>query len=41
MLAKMGKGELVSVETIAKIRLTLNCGLDDIADLSPDWTRED
>lgn len=30
VLAKMGKNESVSMETIAKITALLNCGVDDI-----------
>ncbi len=36
MLAKMGRDEPVSVETLAKICTTLNCGLDDIVDITGD-----
>lgn len=32
MLAKMGKDESVSMETLAKIALFLECGIDDIVD---------
>lgn len=32
MLAKMGKDEPVSMETLAKIALFLECGIDDIVD---------
>lgn len=32
MLAKMGKDEPVSMETLAKIAIYLNCGIDDIVD---------
>lgn len=34
VLAKMGKNETVSVETLAKIALSLNCGLDDIVKIT-------
>jgi len=34
MLAKMGRDEPVSMETLAKICTTLNCGLDDIVDIT-------
>lgn len=30
ILAKMGKDELVSVESLAKICIALNCSVDDI-----------
>ncbi|MCD7856201.1 MAG: helix-turn-helix transcriptional regulator [Clostridiales bacterium] len=33
MLAKMGKEEPVTMETLAKICTTLNCGLDDIVEI--------
>lgn len=33
MLAKMGKDEPVSMETLAKISTALECGLDDIVEL--------
>lgn len=32
MLAKMGKDKPVSMETLAKIALFLECGIDDIVD---------
>lgn len=32
MLAKMGKDEPVSMETLAKICTTLGCGIDDIVE---------
>ena len=32
MLAKMGKDEPVSIETLEKIALFLECGIDDIVD---------
>jgi DNA (cytosine-5)-methyltransferase 1 len=34
MLAKMGKNEPVSLETLAKICVALNCGFDDIVEIS-------
>lgn len=34
MLAKMGKNEPVSMETLAKISTALECGLDDIVEIS-------
>ena len=33
VLAKKGKDETVSMETLAKVTAALNCGLDDIVDL--------
>lgn len=33
VIAKMGRGESVNLETLAKICLVLNCGLSDIADI--------
>lgn len=36
MLAKMGKDEPVSMEVLAKIATTLNCGLDDIVEIQKD-----
>ena len=33
MLAKMGRGEPVSMETLAKICTTLNCSIDDIVEI--------
>ncbi len=33
MLAKMGRDEPVSVETLAKICTTLNCSIDDIVEI--------
>ncbi len=33
ILAKMGKGEAVSMETLAKICTTLHCSLDDIVEI--------
>ena len=35
VLAKMGKNETVSMETLIKISTTLQCGLDDIVDITP------
>lgn len=34
IIAKMGKGEPVSMESLAKICTTLKCGLDDIVEIS-------
>ena len=36
MLAKMGRDEPVSMETLAKIFTTLNCALDDIVEITAD-----
>ena len=33
ILAKMGKGEPVSMESLAKIATALQCGLDDIVEV--------
>lgn len=33
ILAKMGKGEPVAMESLAKIVTALNCGLDDIVEI--------
>ena len=33
ILAKMGKGEAVSMESLAKIATALQCGLDDIVEI--------
>lgn len=33
ILAKMGKGEPVVMESLAKIATALNCGLDDIVEI--------
>lgn len=33
ILAKMGKNEPVSMESLAKITTTLKCGLDDIVEI--------
>lgn len=33
MLAKMGKDESVSIDTLAKICAVLDCGLDDIVEI--------
>jgi len=33
ILAKMGKGDPVSMESLAKIATTFNCGFDDIVDI--------
>ena len=36
VLAKMGKNETVSMETLIKISTTLECGLDDIVGITAD-----
>ena len=41
ILAKMGKNEPVSMESLAKICTTFNCGLDDIVEISADTTMEE
>lgn len=33
ILAKMGRGEPVAMESLAKIAAALNCGLDDIVEI--------
>ena len=33
ILAKMGKDEPVAMESLAKIAIALNCGLDDIVEI--------
>ena len=33
ILAKMGKNEPISMDTLAKIAVTLECGLDDIVEI--------
>lgn len=38
ILAKMGKGEPVSMESLAKICTVLDCGLDDIVEIKPQET---
>ena len=40
MLAKMGKDEPVSMETLAKISTALECGLDDIVEITADGGKE-
>lgn len=40
MLAKMGKDEPVSMETLAKISTVFGCGLDDIVEIFLDKTTE-
>lgn len=41
VLAKMGKDKAVSLESLAKICISLNCKLDDIVDFSLDTRTED
>ena len=41
MLAKMGKDEPVSMETLAKISTALECGLDDIVEIINDKKTEE
>ena len=36
MLAKMGRDEPVSMETLAKIAMVLQCGFDDIVEIRKD-----
>lgn len=36
VIAKMGRGESVTLETLAKICLALGCGIGDIVDLLPE-----
>lgn len=36
VLAKMGKNESVSMDTLAKIAAVMNCGLDDIVEINTD-----
>ena len=33
IIAKMGKGEPISMDNLAKIVITLNCGFDDIVEI--------
>ena len=35
-ISKMGRGEIVSMEVIARICLKLNCTVDDILEILPD-----
>ena len=35
-ISKMGRDEIVSMEVIARICLTLNCTVDDILEIMPD-----
>lgn len=36
VLAKMGRGEPVSMESLAKITIALNCGIEDIVEIRND-----
>ena len=36
ILAQMGKGKPVSMESLAKITTALNCGIDDIVEIKND-----
>ncbi len=36
VLAKMGKGERVSLDTLMRISSVLNCGLDDVVEIRAD-----
>ena len=36
VIAKLGKNDTVSMETLTKICLALNCGLDDIVEIIKD-----
>lgn len=40
IIAKMGKNEPVSMESLAKIATVLNCGLDDIVEISNSSDKE-
>ena len=40
VLAKMGKNETVSMDTLARIASTMNCGLDDIVEVNAEEKRE-
>ena len=39
VLAKMGKNETVSMETLIKISSSLHCGLDDIVEITADMQK--
>lgn len=34
ILAKMGKNEPISIESLSKIAIALNCGLDDLIEIN-------
>lgn len=36
ILAKMGKDELIAMDSLAKITVALQCGLDDIVEIQKD-----
>ena len=40
VLAKMGKNETVSMDTLTKIATALECGLDDIVEIQNDAAKE-
>ena len=40
ILVKMGKGKHVAMESLAKIATDLNCGLDDIVEISNNSDKE-
>ena len=40
VLAKMGKNETVSMDTLARIATAMNCGLDDIVEVKVEEKRE-
>lgn len=40
VIAKLGKSEPVAMETLAKICTALQCGIDDILDVSMDGGKE-
>lgn len=39
ILAKIGKDELIAMDSLAKITVALQCGLDDIITINVDETR--
>ena len=39
VLAKMGRNETVSMDTLAKIATAMDCGLDDIVEINTEKTR--
>lgn len=41
ILAKMGKDEPISLESLAKICIALDCTLDDIVEITADETTEE
>ena len=40
IIAKMGKNEPISMESLAKITTALHCGLDDIVEITSDTEEE-